>query len=114
MPGHKIKNWRRLISCTESKNKLTAFLAESWKEQKFRENLGRKSMFVTSSDRCIKVTESSWQEIDDLQSTQEEADARILLHAKHAAETIPAFICITEDTESDVFIICLGRHYVRM
>ena len=31
---------------------------------------------------------------------------RILLHVKHAAETIIALICITEDT--DVFIICLG------
>ena len=99
MPGHKIKNWRRLLSCTESKNKLTAFLAESWKKQKCREKLGRKCMFVTSSDRCIKLMESGWQEIDDLQSTQEEADTRILLHAKHAAETIPALICI---------IICLG------
>ena len=49
MPGHKSKNWRRLLSCTESKNKLTAFLAESWKEQKFREKLGRKCMFVTAS-----------------------------------------------------------------
>ena len=29
MPGHKIKNWRQLLSCTESKNK-------------FREKLGRK------------------------------------------------------------------------
>ena len=63
-------------------------------------------MFVTSSDRCIKLTESGWQEIDDLQPTQEEADTRILLHVKHAAETIPELICITEDTY--VFIICLG------
>ena len=106
-PGHKIKKWRRLLSCSESKNKLTAFLAESWTEQnKFREKLGRNCRFVTSSDRCITLTESGWQEIDDLQSTQEEADTRILLHAKHAAETIPALICITEDTA--VFIICLG------
>ena len=65
-------------------------------------------MFVNSSDRFIKLTESGWQEIDDLQSTQEEVDRRILLHAKHAAETIPALIGITEDT--DVFIICLGLH----
>ena len=110
MLGHKINNWRRLISCTESKNKFTAFLAESWKEQKFRENLGRKCMFVTSSDMCIKLTESGWQEIDDLQSTQEEADTCICLLAKHAAETIPALICITEHT--DVFIIF--SDYVRM
>ena len=94
MPGYKIKNWRRLLSCTESKNKLTAFLAEGWKEQKFREQLGRKCMFVTYSDRCIKLTVSGWQEIDDLQSTQGEADIRILLHAKHAAETTPVLIAL--------------------
>ena len=70
---------------------------KSWTEQKFREKLGPKSMFVTCSDRCIKLIERGWQEIDDLQSTQEEADTCMLLHAKHAAETIPALICITED-----------------
>ena len=61
MPGHKINNWRQLLSCTESKKKLTAFLAESWKEQNFREKLGRKCMLLTSSDSCIKLTESGWQ-----------------------------------------------------
>ena len=27
--GHKIKNWRRLLTCTETKNRLTKFLADS-------------------------------------------------------------------------------------
>ncbi len=71
MPGHKIKNWMQLISCMRARTNV--FLAESWKGQKIREKLGRKCMFVTSSDRCIKLTESGWQEIDYLQSTQEEA-----------------------------------------
>ena len=97
--GHKIKNWRRLLSCTESKNKWTAFLAESWKEQKFREKLGRKCMFVTYWKRLARNRLPSIY-------TRRGADTRILLHVKHAAETIPALICITEDT--DVFIICLG------
>ena len=105
MPCHTITNWKRLIPCTERKNKLTDFLAESWKEQKFREKLKQKCMFVTSSDRCIKLTESGLQEINDIQSTQEEADTRMLLQAKLAAETTPALICITVDT--DVFFICL-------
>ena len=42
MPGHNITNWRRLLPCTERKNKLTAFLAERWNEQKFREKLKQK------------------------------------------------------------------------
>ncbi len=82
MPGHKINNWRRLLSCTESKNKLTAVLAEGTEVSK--KKFGRKCTFVTSSDRCIKFTESSWQEIDDPQSTQEEADTSILLHGKYS------------------------------
>ena len=61
MSGLNINNWRQLLSCTESKNKLTAFLAESWKEQKFRDKLGRKCMFATSSYRCIKLTERGWK-----------------------------------------------------
>ena len=65
MPGHKIKNWRRLLSCTDRKNKLTAFVTESW-EDKIRAKLGNKSMFVMSVNRCIKLTADGWLEIDDL------------------------------------------------
>ena len=35
MPGLKINNWRRLLSCTESKNKLTAFLRGKLKGTEF-------------------------------------------------------------------------------
>ena len=106
MPGHKIQNWRRLLACTESKNKLTSFLAENWKDQQKREKLGNRVMFVTCGDLCLKLTHDSWQEVDELKSSHEEADTRLLLHAKHAADSYPALICVSEDT--DVFIICLA------
>ena len=35
-PGHRIKNWKCLLANTESKNRLTRFLAESWKEEEVR------------------------------------------------------------------------------
>ena len=105
LPGHKIQNWRRLLACTESKSKLTSFLAENWKGQRKREKLGNRGMFVTCGDLGLKLTHDSWQEVDELKSSQEEADTRLFLHAKKAADSYPALICVSEDT--DVFIICL-------
>lgn len=88
-PSHKIKNWRRLLMCTDSKNMLTKFLADSWKNDKLkRKQLGNKIMFVTCADQCFKLTHSDCTTVDGLSSTQEEADTRILLHANHAAEII--------------------------
>ena len=54
-------------------------------------------MFVTCGDLCLKLAHGVWQE---------DADTRILLHAKHAVDNYPALICITKDT--DVFIIFLA------
>ncbi len=106
MAGHKIHNWRRLLANTESKNKLTEFLAENWKEPEKREKLGRRSMFVTCGHDCLKLTLGGWEIVDDLKSNQEEADTRLLLHAKHAAETYSSLVFVSDDT--DVFILCLA------
>ena len=105
-PGHKIKNWRRLLACSESKDNFTKFLAESWKDEKKRQTLGDKVLLVTSGDKCFRLTKNDWQIVHDLTSNHEEADTRILLHAKHAAENYPSVVCVTDDT--DVFVICLG------
>ena len=47
MPGHKIENWGRLLSCTESKNKLTVFPGKA----------GRNKSFEKSSDEsaCLSL-----------------------------------------------------------
>ena len=49
---------------------------------------------------------NSTSEIDSLFTTQEEADTRMLLHAKHAADKSSSTIIASEDT--DMFIICLS------
>jgi len=105
-PGHKIKNWRRLLACAESKNHLIQFLVDSWKDPKRRQQLSNKTMFVTCGEKCIKFTQESHEEIEALKSDQEEADTRLLLHAKHASVSYPALLIIADDT--DVFIIALG------
>jgi hypothetical protein len=47
VPGHKIQQWRRLLSCGISKMKLIQFITEQWQEPQRREQLGQKEMYVT-------------------------------------------------------------------
>ena len=105
-PAHKIKNWRRLLAFSKSKTELTHFLADSWKDKKRREALGNKIMFVTCGEQCIRLTQDSYEEVSVLQTNQEEADTRLLLHARRAAEQYSTLIGVTDDT--DVFVISLG------
>jgi len=49
------------------------------------------------------------KEVGELATTgHEEADTRLVIHAKHAAANHPTVIVISEDT--DVFVILLGMH----
>lgn len=104
--GHRIKNWKRLLGNTESKNKLIRFLAESWKEEKMRKCLGEVTLFVSVEEKCFEITKDAVREVLELTCSQEEADTRLALHARHAASTHRHVIVISEDT--DVFVILLA------
>ena len=63
-------------------------------------------MYVTCESKCFRVTEDTWSEVESLYSTQEEADTRMLLHAKHAEAESTAINIASQDT--DVFIMSLS------
>jgi hypothetical protein len=109
-PGHTIRNWKGLLDCTESKNNLTKFLAENWQNPGKRLKLGNKVMFITCGNQCLKLTKSMCQTIGELGSDHEEADTRVLLHAKHAAEEFNSIEVVSDDT--DVLVICLALSHL--
>ena len=99
--------------CGESKMKLVSFILklvsfilEQWQQPQNREKLGQKTLFFTSGQNCSKINSNATPEVPELVSTQEEADTRILLHAKHASNNYSAIVVVAEDT--DVFILCLA------
>ena len=104
-PGHKIKKLRRLLACSE-KNKITTFLAESWKEESKREKLGSRTMFVMCEEKCFKLIQETCAEMQALRSSHEEADTRLLLHAHHTAVNDQSLVVVADDT--GVLIICLS------
>ena len=106
-PGQNIQHWKKFLASPSSKTNLIKFLVQEWKKQEQRNKLGSKILYVTCEDLCFKISQENWCEIVELESSHEEADTRLLLHALHAAESGYKSVIITAD-DTDVLVLCLG------
>ena len=67
----------------------------------------RKVLYVTSEERCRKITGETGEEVPDLCSSQEEADTRLLLHAaQNGHQTV---VITSEDTDVLVLLLAFSR-----
>ena len=69
--------------------------------------LQSEALYVTCEETCFNMTADEWVELAELQSTQEEADTRLLLHALHAARTGSNAVIVTAE-DNDVILLCLA------
>ena len=53
------------------------------------------------------MTADEWVEVAELQSTQEEAETILFLHALHAARTGSKVVIVTSE-DTDVILLCLA------
>ena len=78
------------MSNEDNKTSLTKFLQDKWKQDKYDAKLqGRKAMFICEQ-RCMRLTSLNRQttlleEVQELCSTHEEADVKIILLCLHVA-----------------------------
>ena len=107
--GQKIQQWRRLLRSSASKTALIKFLCQAWRNNPYPEKLGSKLLYITCEKECFKVTKDGSEVVDELATSQEEADTRMLLHTKHASSNYRSMVIMTEDT--DVFIIRLSVYH---
>ena len=64
----------------------------------------RQGRFSCESD-CYEITSQTANIVEELNSTQKEADTRLILHAAHAAKSdYTAVVVASEDT--DVLLLC--------
>ena len=104
---HKIHQWRKFLSNSKNKSLLIKFISEEWQNERCRERLAVKTIFVTTEDHCYEISSVGATTVDELRSTQEEADTRMLLHAAHAAVAgYKAVVITSEDT--DLFVLSLA------
>ena len=59
----------------------------------------------------LQVTMDTWSEVESLYNTQEEADTRMLLYAKHAEEESTAIIIASQDTDVFIMSLSFGREF---
>ena len=78
-----------------------------WKTPNLREKLNDKQIYVASEDTGLHITNEQWAGVAGLQSNQEEADTRIILHAAHAAEQGYRAVVVTAEN-TDVMVLCLS------
>ena len=111
-PDHKVQQWRKFLLNPQNKKALTIFVTKEWKQDKYRRKLSDKVLFVACEEECHQISPEAAFTVEELSSTQEEADTRILLHLSHAARSdYSTLIVASEDT--DVFILCVSfKHLI--
>ena len=105
IPSSVIKQWNLLLSSNHNKTMLIEFLVDQWKQQS--QLLASKVLFVTCGAEAFKICSTGCHHIRSLDSNHEEADTRLLLHAKHASQNHEKIVINSPDT--DVFIIAMSK-----
>jgi len=90
------------------------FLSEEWKKEKFRQRLAMKTLYITVEDACIEILPDDIVTLnEDLHSSQEEADTRLLFHASHAARNgYSSIVICSEDTGLSVVPSFSSHHSI--
>ena len=100
----KINQWGALLSDGDNKKELIRFLVIRWKtNSSVQVSI---PLYIAYEDKCICINVTGSHFVTELESNQEEADSRMLLHAKHQNQTINNVIIYTPDT--DVLLIALA------
>lgn len=102
--------WKRFLSNGHNKESLIRFVVDAWKNLK-SSDLPSLTLYATRDDMCLKLhacSESSANVettfVPELKSDHEEADTRLLLHAKHASENGYRAVAI-KSPDTDVFVM---------
>ncbi len=105
------RQWHKFLSAGSNKERLAEFLFSEWQSDKYAEKLVNRSLYMTHGKYCHKLTSHGHivaEQVDELQCSHEEADTRILLHAKHASASTDQIVIRSPDT--DVAVLACAFH----
>ena len=102
------KQWVKYIANPQNKVNLCHFLTESLcKLGQEKLPLDKKLVIgggLNDGKEALSIAKDHWETVPSLKSDHEEADTRLMLHAKHAVQARVRMIVQSPDT--DVFILC--------
>ena len=107
------RDWKTFLTCEENKTSLVRFLLTQWTNDIYASKLFRKDIFFVCEGKCIHLTSLNGEtvlkeEVEELNSTHEEADTKIILHCLHvAAKTSESSTITIRSPDTDVFVLLL-------
>ena len=104
----RVTQWRSFLRSSNNTTKFIEFLVNYWKQEQSRIKVDErgKVLYVTCEEKRFKIS-ADVDEISELFATHEEADTRMILHAKHIAQYNYEAIVLSS-METDVRVLCLA------
>ncbi|XP_077972179.1 uncharacterized protein LOC120332986 [Styela clava] len=103
--------WKKYLSCGKNKELLMEFFIKSWSQNVQSLDF---TLFIGYAESCLKICFASTSHtptiatVDELECSHEEADTRLMLHAKFAANSCNSIVIQSPDT--DVLILCIAKY----
>ena len=105
-----IKQWP-FFSCNDNKNALIVFVVSEWQKEKYRSLIDDKCVYGMDGENVFKINHAFVSLVENVKSNHEEADTRMILHAKHTSNSYNRILITTRDTK--VFVLCVSlRNYI--
>ena len=108
LPSYQVKSWNKFLSVSLNKTEAVKFIVSEWKKPEFTSRLQNRLLFVTLGDEFWKLSSRGIEFVPELQSNQEEADTRMILHAKHVQGP---FVIHADNTDVLVLIFILFIYF---
>ena len=104
---------------SENKKQLIRFVCDQWKSPEYAHMLHDRSVFVVCAESCVRLTSIDSEtviatSIEELHSTQEEADTRIILHCVFASQQPDFGGTITVRSPDTDVLVLLVHYYPRI
>ena len=98
------------MSNDENKKQLIKPLLSEWRRPKYAARLNGRQLFFVCGEQCICLTSNNRILVEarpeeDLFTSQEEADIRMILHCQHIAEYYSTSVIIVRSPDTNVLVL---------
>lgn len=106
------RDWKSFLSNGSNKEQLARLLLSEWQSDTYAPKLQNRRIYFAHKEECFCLTSADGKKVqcfqeEELNSTHEEADTRIILHLMHAARSNEDKTILIRSPDTDVFLLLL-------
>ena len=107
------RDWKLFLSSGENKINLMKLILQEWESDKYASVLQNKRIFFVVENTCVQLSSEDGITTDskpmhELNSSQEEADTKLILHCLYAAQHATTEELVVRSPDTDVFLLLLA------